>query len=106
MMRSWIGRDIGYELEVVSVRQGNVPGDGPAKSSIIDRPRTRMPGEKNLDLDVIAPRQPPIKRNGVLNRMRNHKSNALAHCHSISVGTFSGGQHCRSDDAAQVVSDV
>ena len=88
-MRSGIGR---YWVRARSRtrRSGNVPGDGPAKSSIIDRLRTGMPSEKNLDLDVIAPRQPPIKRHGVLDRMRNHKSNALAHCHSISIEPFSG----------------
>src|ERR1700722_1011735 len=106
MMRSWIGRDIGHEFEVVSVGQGNVPGDGPAKSSIVDRLRTRMPSEENLDLDIIAPRQPPIKRHGVLNRVRNHKRKGFAYYHSIASEPFSGGLHCLYGDAARVVPDV
>ena len=39
------------------------------EAAILDRGLTGVPGEENLDLDVVPTGEPPIKRHQILNRM-------------------------------------
>src|SRR5258707_1636322 len=82
LVGSLIGCDIGHLFEVVAVRERNVPGDGPAKSWIVDRVLTRVPGEKNLDRDVVPTGEFLIKRHEILNRVGNDERDAAALRHS------------------------
>src|SRR5262249_42273914 len=66
-----IGRDIGNQLELVSLRERNIPGYALPETAVLNRCLTGMPGKEDLDRDLVAPAEALVQRGEVLNRMRN-----------------------------------
>src|SRR5271163_2765282 len=69
MMRPRILRGIGHELELVSLREGNVPRHRHSEPAILERCTAIVPGEEHLDLEVVATREALVEWGIILDRM-------------------------------------
>ena len=105
MMGPRIGRNIGHQLELVALRQRNIPGHRLLEPMIPNRRLAGMPGEENLDCDVIALRQTPVERHVVLDRMRDddREPDFCLHHSLLHVRGSDERRDCFGDAAAVIL---
>jgi len=71
MIRAGTPGRVGRDFVFVIIGQRDIPRNGLFEARIKLSHFATVPGEKDFDLQSVALRQPPIKRDVILNRMRD-----------------------------------
>ena len=76
MVCPWCRRGVGHHFGLITASQRNIPLDFPPKTMVQGRRLATVPGEEDLDLNIVPLGQPPVKGHIVLDRVRDDKSQA------------------------------